>query len=70
MPYKVTAVKYAVHPEGESPVFGEHTTWIEMKDEGAGPFVSIEAGATVCLDPGEVDLVFECCQKILAEGIK
>lgn len=36
---RVTPLCVAVHREGESPVFGEGTTHVQIEDEGAGAFV-------------------------------
>lgn len=36
---RVTPVCVAVHREGESPVFGEGTTHVQLEDEGGGAFV-------------------------------
>ena len=36
---RVTPLCVAVHQEGESPVFGEGTTHVQIEDEGGGAFV-------------------------------
>jgi hypothetical protein len=39
----ITPIKYAVHREKESPIFGETVTFVSVQDDGAGPFIVLES---------------------------
>jgi hypothetical protein len=36
-----TPMKISIHQAGKNPVYGEGNTFVEIEDEGAGPFVKI-----------------------------
>lgn len=38
---KLTTTEVSIHREGESPLFGELTTKVNLGDEGAGLFICI-----------------------------
>jgi len=38
---KMTVTEVSLHPQNESPIFGETVTRVRLADEGAGMFVSV-----------------------------
>ncbi len=40
--YKTTVLKIAVHPDDESPLYGNLLTHVSIEDEGGGPYLVIE----------------------------
>ena len=65
---KITPIKYSIHSDNVSPVFGEGVVHVEIVDEGAGEYLrlaSLETG----LCEGVVELEFEQVLKI-AEIVK
>ncbi len=40
---KITPIKYAIHREGDSAVFGEDSFHVSIDDEGAGEYIVIES---------------------------
>jgi len=74
--YKVTTTAYAVHQEGESPVYAETTTHVLLDDDGDGPFIVLqqtddnaEAGK-VKFDVEELPLIVEAAKKLIPEGVE
>jgi len=53
---KITPIKYAIHKENESPIFGEHNTYIYISDEGAGTFLCISQENLSTNDSGAINL--------------
>mgnify|MGYP001216234937 CR=1 FL=1 len=39
--FKTTILQVSIHREDSNPVFGEGNTYIAVRDEAAGPFLSI-----------------------------
>ena len=42
MTIKSIPIAVSVYREGESPIFGEHCTRVEIDDEAAGPFIVLK----------------------------
>ncbi|MDT4874339.1 hypothetical protein FQZ97_1096330 [compost metagenome] len=60
----------SIYHEGESPIFGELTTTVSLDDEAGGMFLVIEGkeGQRVCLDPEEIDHVFNAAKSLFAQA--
>lgn len=67
MGYKVTNLKFSVHPEGDSP-FSEFSTYVHVEDEGGGAFLVLRQDESVHGVGGEVRLTLEEVEVILNEG--
>jgi len=65
---KITPIKYVIHREDESPVFGEQNTYISIEDEGDGTFITIsqcvDEMQKIRLDWSEVDFIFKQLKKL------
>lgn len=73
--HNITPIKYSIHREGDSPMFGETSIHVSLDDDGAGEFLTIqqnsdnpEAGV-VRLDFEELPLILEAA-KLLKIGIE
>lgn len=49
----MTTTAIAIHPAGESPIYGEMTTTVSLDDEAAGPFLVLKQ------EKGEVRICFD-----------
>lgn len=80
MSNKITPITYAIHADGESPIFGQTTIHVTAEDEGAGLLIHIKAdlvGALgynrgeIKLDPSELADVVAVAEMLrLAHGGK
>lgn len=65
---KITPIKYAIHREEESPIFGEQNTFISIEDEGGGTFVTlsqcVDEMQQIRLDWSEVEFIFKQLRKL------
>jgi hypothetical protein len=66
----VSVVKVSIHREGESPVYGETVTTVELADEGAGPFLALrqpgrESPGEIRLDLEELPLLLEAARVLI-----
>ena len=76
MTRRITPLAYSIHPEGESPIFGECVTHIRADDEAAGLFFVVSqpgfSGSKhgeIHLDPGELADVLAAAEMLrLAHG--
>ena len=76
MTRRITPLAYSIHPEGESPIFGECATHIRADDEAGGLFFVVSqpsfSGTTrgeIHLDPGELAYVVAAAEMLrLAHG--
>lgn len=67
--FRSTVLRISVHPEGESPIYGECATWVGLVDEGGGPFVEItqptEDGQNLRLEEDELLAVVDAAKRLL-----
>lgn len=65
--YKSTYLSASVHRAGDNPIINECSTTVTICDEAAGAFVSLtdSEGATIKLDPEELEIVLEVARKML-----
>lgn len=67
---KQTPIVIAAHRDDESPIFGDHTTHVTLRNEGGGPYVNIsqlgtEDGVDLQLD--ELGAVVEAARGLVAD---
>lgn len=78
--YDTTILKVSVHRRGDSPIYSDYATHIEIVDEGGGPFIALTSMAPpegrVAIEVGEwpyvraaVDSAIRGCQDIV-KGMK
>jgi hypothetical protein len=69
----VTPIKYAVHREKESPIFGETVTHVSVQDEGGGPFILLESNQSTAdglrIDMDELQQVTIAASRLM-DGIE
>lgn len=75
---KITPITYAIHADGESPIFGSQAIHVTADDEGAGMLLHIKADLTgahgydkgeIKLDPSELAQVVEVAEMLrMAHG--
>ena len=67
--YKSTYIAAAVHRVGDNPIINECSTTVKICDEAAGAFISLtdSEGATIKLDPDELEMVCDVARKMLTE---
>lgn len=71
MAHKQTIIGIAVHPPGDSPVYGEAATHVLLDDEAAGPFILLRQAhdgikpGEVRLDPEELDAVYDAAKRLI-----
>lgn len=67
--YKTTYISASVHLAGDNPIVNECSTTITICDEAAGAFISLtdSEGATIKLDPDELEIVCDVGRKMLRE---
>ena len=65
--YKSTYLSASVHHAGDNPIINEQSTTVRICDEAGGAFVSLtdSGGATIRLDPDELEMVVEVARKML-----
>ena len=63
--YIITPIKYAIHPKGESPIYGECSTYIELADEAGGMFVILTQEPSAYGEGGSLRFDFEEFQIIV-----
>ena len=65
--YKCTYISAVIHRAGDNPIINECSTTVTICDEAAGAFVSLtdSGGATIRLDPDELERVVEVARKML-----
>ncbi len=67
--YKSTYIAAVVHQAGDNPIINECSTTVTICDEAGGAFISLtdSEGATIKLDPEELEMVVEVARKLLKE---
>ncbi len=65
--WKTTTIAAVVHRVGDNPIINEGSTTVRICDEAGGAFVSLtdSGGATIRLDPDELEMVVEVARKML-----
>jgi hypothetical protein len=73
MKLKKTPIKYAIHSERKSPIFGENTIHVSVEDEGAGFFYAVrsvnpepvepEHEGALLLEYEELKAIMEICEE-------
>jgi hypothetical protein len=72
MKYKSTIIKISIHPEYVNPVYGEGVTHVNVRDEAAGPFLTIsqvveEKFECVRIDMEELELITAEAKKLIGQ---
>lgn len=67
--YKTTITSMAIHLNGENPIFGESVVVVQLEDEAAGIFLSIQdhEGGTVKVDIEQWDLLVKAAKELTAQ---
>jgi len=56
----------SIHPEGQSPIFGECVTKVILDDESGGPFIVIDQSVLDGAENGKVRLELEELREVMA----
>lgn len=76
MNYRTTITAVCVHPEGDSPIFGEMGTALSLDDEADGLYLVIEQRSdqlrdqTIRINPDEFDHIVAAAKMLLAQESK
>ena len=66
MTYKITPLKYSVHPANTNPLYGQYTTHVEIQDEAGGGFIELSQNdSKIRLDPDELDLIHKVAHLLI-----
>lgn len=70
-PLRITPIKFAIHRQGENPIFGEQVITIALEDEAGGPFFVVESnqpsGDGLRIDDDELELLVKAGRKLKEE---
>lgn len=67
----ITPIKFAIHRQGDNPIFGEQVITIALEDEAGGPFFVVESnqasGDGLRIDDDELELLVKAGRRLKAE---
>lgn len=70
-PLRITPIKFAIHRQGDNPIFGEQVITIALEDEAGGPFFVVESnqesGDGLRIDDDELELLVKAGRKLKEE---
>jgi hypothetical protein len=70
-PLRITPIKFAIHRQGDNPIFGEQVITIAIEDETGGPFFVVESnqasGDGLRIDDDELDMLVKASRRLKAE---
>lgn len=68
---RITPTKFAIHRQGDNPIFGEHVITIALEDESGGPFYVVESNHPsddgIRIDDDELELLVKAGRRLKAE---